>query len=102
MANRLSIHHFNKRGFTVIEVALVMGLAAIIFMVVFLVVPVLQQEQRDQARKRDVATVVNVLAAWQADDPIRPSQYFLCGLWRKNPSACAEFENGLLYRYFIN
>ncbi|MCL2280992.1 hypothetical protein FWC31_03915 [Candidatus Saccharibacteria bacterium] len=54
------------KGFTIIEVALVLAVAALIFLVVFLAVPALQRNQRDDARKRDVAdtvqAVVNAIA----------------------------------------
>ncbi len=42
----------NKKGFTIIEVVLVLAIAGLIFMVVFLAVPRLQRGQRDSARKR--------------------------------------------------
>jgi prepilin-type N-terminal cleavage/methylation domain-containing protein len=50
-----------QRGFTIIEVALVLAVAALIFLVVFLAVPALQRNQRDDARKRDVANVVQAV-----------------------------------------
>ena len=50
-----------QRGFTIIEVALVLAVAALIFLVVFLAVPALQRNQRDDARKRDVADVVQAV-----------------------------------------
>jgi len=50
-----------QRGFTIIEVALVLAVAALIFLVVFLAVPALQRNQRDDARKRDVSNVVQAV-----------------------------------------
>jgi len=55
-----------KRGFTIIEVALVLAVAALIFLVVFLAVPALQRNQRDDARRRDVATVVQAVESMMA------------------------------------
>jgi prepilin-type N-terminal cleavage/methylation domain-containing protein len=50
-----------QRGFTIIEVALVLAVAALIFLVVFLAVPALQRNQRDDARKRDVSNTVQAV-----------------------------------------
>jgi prepilin-type N-terminal cleavage/methylation domain-containing protein len=50
-----------QKGFTIIEVALVLAVAALIFLVVFLAVPALQRNQRDDARKRDVSNVVQAV-----------------------------------------
>jgi len=50
-----------EKGFTIIEVALVLAIAGLIFLVVFLAVPALQRNQRDDARKRDVSLVVQAV-----------------------------------------
>jgi len=50
-----------QKGFTIIEVALVLAVAALIFLVVFLAVPALQRNQRDDARKRDVSNAVQAV-----------------------------------------
>lgn len=53
----------NKKGFTIIEVMIVLAIAALILLVVFLAVPALQRSQRNNARKSDssrmAATVVD-------------------------------------------
>lgn len=45
------------RGFTIIEVVLVLAIAALIFLMVFIALPALQASQRDTARKNDVSIV---------------------------------------------
>lgn len=50
-----------KKGFTIIEVVLVLAIAGLIFLMVFLALPVLQRSQRDTQRKQDVAMVVTAL-----------------------------------------
>ncbi|MDR1970232.1 MAG: prepilin-type N-terminal cleavage/methylation domain-containing protein [Candidatus Nomurabacteria bacterium] len=50
-----------EKGFTIIEVALVLAVAALIFLVVFLAVPALQRNQRDDARKRDVSNIIQAV-----------------------------------------
>jgi len=52
-------HKLNK-GFTIIEVVLVLAVAGLIFLMVFLAVPALGRSQRDTARKNDAR---NLLAA---------------------------------------
>jgi len=53
-----------EKGFTIIEVALVLAIAGLIFLVVFLAVPALQRNQRDDARKRDVTNVVAAVTSY--------------------------------------
>lgn len=57
----------NEKGFTIIEVALVLAIAAMIFLVVFLAVPALQRNQRDDARKRDISNVVTYVTTYYAN-----------------------------------
>lgn len=47
----------SKRGFTIIEVVLVLAIAALIFLMVFIALPSLQRGQRDTQRKDDLARV---------------------------------------------
>ena len=57
----------NARGFTIIEVALVLAIAGLIFLVVFLALPAAQKSQRDSARKQAVARVVSAIEQYYAD-----------------------------------
>jgi prepilin-type N-terminal cleavage/methylation domain-containing protein len=58
----------NNNGFTIIEVALVLAIAGLIFLVVFLALPALQNSQKDTARKQDVGRVVSALQQYEADN----------------------------------
>jgi hypothetical protein cdiviTM7_02704 len=53
--------NLTKKGFTIIEVVLVLAIAGLIFLMVFLALPALQRSQRDAQRKQDVAMVVTAL-----------------------------------------
>ena len=55
-----------KKGFTIIEIVLVLAIAGLIFLMVFLALPALQRAQRDTQRKQDVAMVVTALHQWKA------------------------------------
>lgn len=46
-----------KEGFTIIEVLIVLAIAGLILLIVFLAVPALQRNQRNTARKNDVARI---------------------------------------------
>ncbi len=45
------------KGFTIIEVVLVLAIAGLIFLMVFTALPALQKSQRDTARKQDLSVV---------------------------------------------
>lgn len=61
----------SQKGFTIIEVALVLAIAALIFLTVFLAVPALQRNQRNDARKRDVSSVVAAVTAYMSNNPTK-------------------------------
>ena len=48
-----------QSGFTIIEVVLVLAIAGLIFLVVFLALPQLQQSQRDNERRQLVGQVIS-------------------------------------------
>lgn len=50
-----------KRGFTIIEVVLVLAIAGLIFLMVFIALPALQRNQRDTQRKNDMGRVSTAL-----------------------------------------
>ncbi|HEU0266114.1 MAG TPA: type II secretion system protein [Candidatus Saccharimonadaceae bacterium] len=50
-----------QKGFTIIEVILVLAIAALIFLMVFIALPALQRGQRDTARKQDVGNIVSAM-----------------------------------------
>ncbi|HEU5187602.1 MAG TPA: type II secretion system protein [Candidatus Saccharimonadales bacterium] len=58
----------NNRGFTIIEVVLVLAIAGLIFLVVFLALPALQRGQRDTQRKNDAGRMVSQLVAYQTNN----------------------------------
>ncbi|MGD8374054.1 MAG: type II secretion system protein [Candidatus Woesebacteria bacterium] len=55
-------------GFTIIEVVLVLAIAALIFLIVFLALPALQRSQRDTARKNDVSRFISQLTNYQSNN----------------------------------
>lgn len=53
----MSMNKENK-GFTIIEVVLVLAIGGLIFLMVFIALPALQAGQRDSARKSDASTIL--------------------------------------------
>lgn len=51
----------NQKGFTIIEVVLVLAIAGLIFLIVFLALPGLQRSRRDTQRKSDFNSVTAAL-----------------------------------------
>ena len=60
------------KGFTIIEVALVLAVAALIFLVVFLAVPALQRNQRNDAIKRDISIVTTAVTSYSSNKNAMP------------------------------
>ena len=56
----------NKKGFTIIEVVLVLAIAGLIFAMVFIALPALQRSQRDQSRKNDASVVASAINNWNS------------------------------------
>ena len=55
-------------GFTIIEVMIVLAIAALILLVVFLAVPALQRSQRNSARKSDAARIATSVVEYTANN----------------------------------
>lgn len=56
------------KGFTIIEVVLVLAIAGLIFLMVFTALPALQRSQRDTARKSDVGTVASAVTNYTGNN----------------------------------
>lgn len=56
----------NKKGFTIIEVVLVLAIAGLIFLMVFIALPALQRSQKDTQRKNDLSRAQTALSSYQS------------------------------------
>lgn len=56
------------KGFTIIEVVLVLAIAGLIFLMVFIALPALQRSQRDNDRKKDVSAVLAAVNSYEANN----------------------------------
>jgi prepilin-type N-terminal cleavage/methylation domain-containing protein len=65
----MNVPQTNKqKGFTIIEVVLVLAIAALIFLMVFIALPALQRSQRDTQRKNDIARVQTAIQSYQSNN----------------------------------
>lgn len=58
----------NKKGFTIIEVVLVLAIAGLIFLMVFIALPALQRSQRNTRRRQDMARILSSFNDYQSNN----------------------------------
>ena len=58
----------SKKGFTIIEVVLVLAIAALIFLMVFIALPALGRSQRDTQRRDDLSRMAAALTNYQSNN----------------------------------
>ncbi len=63
----MSKQELKQKGFTIIEVVLVLAIAALIFLMVFIALPALQRNQRDQARRTVVGKIASAVTTYQSN-----------------------------------
>lgn len=56
------------KGFTIIEVVLVLAIAGLIFLMVFLALPALQRSQRDTQRRNDMSRLVASITSYKSNN----------------------------------
>jgi prepilin-type N-terminal cleavage/methylation domain-containing protein len=57
-----------EKGFTIIEVVLVLAIAGLIFLMVFIALPALQRSQRDTQRKNDLSRALTALTSYTSNN----------------------------------
>lgn len=57
-----------EKGFTIIEVVLVLAIAGLIFLMVFIALPALQRSQRDQQRRNDLSRAQTGIQNFQTNN----------------------------------
>ena len=58
----------NKKGFTIIEVVLVLAIAGLIFLMVFIALPALQRSQRNTQRENDLSRFLTAANDFQTNN----------------------------------
>ena len=57
-----------KKGFTIIEVVLVLAIAGLIFLMVFVAFPALQRSQNDTRRQSDISRLSNQITNFKTNN----------------------------------
>ena len=58
----------DRRGFTIIEVVLVLAIAGLIFLMIFVALPALQRSQRDAQRRNDISLLLTKIMNYQTNN----------------------------------
>ena len=91
--NVLNNYKTNKaeKGFTIIEVVLVLAIAGLIFLMVFIALPALQASQRDGARKNDASAVAAAITSYTGNNRgVFPSTADLTGSSDGSPDGSTD------------
>ena len=64
MLHNLTKRKFDQKGFTIIEVLIVLAIAGLIMLIVFLAVPALQRSSRNTQRRHDVSAILSAVSEW--------------------------------------
>lgn len=57
-----------KRGFTIVEVALVLAVAGMIMLAIFIALPAVQRTERDAERQEDLAEIIRGIKSYQSNN----------------------------------
>lgn len=80
--------HKDNKGFTIIEVLIVLAIAGLIMLIVFLAVPALQRNQRNNARNSDASRIAAAATECLAN---RNGQTASCDAWAEiNPGTTTQ------------
>ena len=58
----------DKKGFTIIEVSLVLAIAGLIFLMIFIALPALRRTQRDSTRRDDMMSFLKEVKSFQTNN----------------------------------
>lgn len=92
-----------KKGFTIIEVVLVLAIGGLIFLMVFVALPALQRSQRNNQRKRDADRIAAAIIEYQKHNngklPFRDKGTFDKGFVTRYIDQNCQYEKHFSGRY---
>ena len=65
---KISMMARKNKGFTIIEVVLVLAIAGLIFLMIFVALPTLRRAQRNTQRKNDLTRFMSAVSKWQVNN----------------------------------
>ena len=84
----------NKKGFTIIEVVLVLAIAGLIFLMVFIALPALQRSQRNTRRRQDMSRILSAFTDYQSNVGHMPTDGDLDDFVQKYIGAAKQKADG--------
>ncbi len=81
-----------KKGFTIIEVVLVLAIGGLIFLMVFIALPALQRSQRNTQRRNDVDRLMSAMIDYQSHNSGKLP-------FKENAAGYFEFDKNFVTRY---
>ena len=92
----------NKKGFTIIEVVLVLAIAGLIFLMVFIALPALQRSQRNTRRRQDMARILSAVNDYQTNNNGKlPWQFDASGKIIRNTDMTKDTVVVFIRKYII-
>lgn len=96
----MKLNKKSNKGFTIIEVLIVLSIAASIILIVFLAVPALQRNQRNAQRKSNIASIAGAINEYESNYsgsiPVGASATQLCDTAScgGTPTKTVDFKQG--------
>ena len=95
-----------RKGYTIIEVVLVLAIAGLIFAMVFIALPSLQRGQRNTQRKRDLTSIIAAMNLWKTHNSGSVSDNFnkayktngFCTFWNRYVDDLRDPSTGEPYK----
>lgn len=85
----------NKKGFTIIEVVLVLAIAGLIFLMVFIALPAMQRSQRNTQRANDISRFLTAVNQYQSNNSGKIP-------FATNDDGNWQYDNQFIKRYIDN
>jgi prepilin-type N-terminal cleavage/methylation domain-containing protein len=85
----------NKKGFTIIEVVLVLAIAGLIFLMVFIALPALQRSQRNTQRQNDISRFVTSVNDFKVNNGNKTPFQVGC------TSSCSTSDTAFVQKYIM-
>lgn len=87
----------SRKGFTIIEVVLVLAVAGLIFLMVFVALPALQASQKDTQRRDDYGMLAAAITSYASSNNGR--LYKFAGATSRGANSCKPFEQKDAMKY---
>jgi prepilin-type N-terminal cleavage/methylation domain-containing protein len=92
------LDHKSQKGFTIIEVMIVLAIAGLIMLIVFMAVPALQRSSRNNGRTNDISRIASAVNEWVSN---ANGQKFTAGTGNANLASVIT-QTGTFAQYTLN